>query len=529
MPRPSQDLYPTIFSPRPYIRSQRTMFSLGCSCGGAESQEGEVARGARGGCFSHVVSIDGVHVCYPSDVVEYEDVDEDGCESTSLALVKYESTQAAAAPEQKKRPCSLLLQRRGKSLSEINLALSSLTSTGSTLVHLSSSGDPTGERNLTDSPDSESGEYELLEQIGVDGEGVIHLMRNRSTGQLVARKTVEYASLALNKPIEAAILQDILPERHNHIIRLDAFESYRSEGARYYFEYCSGGDLHQLVNRYRRHRAYLPEPFIWHVYRQILSALEFLHRGFDPRCPDPDRRGITHRDVKPSNIFLRPNPAAAYPDVVLGDFGHATLDFATYDPAGTDFWQPPERPRHSPRGDVYSLGAVVHFLIHFEAPIAAMPDGFPDTESAKEAWVAAPEARRPLLEFVDGYSEELVCMMLIALEADEGKRKNSSLLLKYVSDCIEMMFPSGSGSMRKAAEEWPLASWAFDGEEGEEEGTGAEQYFEMMERFGCGVSRESSQSSSSSAAARSDWSRGVDGSIPSGHGMSSDSSLGETY
>ena len=514
----------------------------------------------QGECFSYVVSIDGVHVCYPKTVVEYEGVEEDesesdsrvlvegagedgspsssqalveykgteedGFKSDSQALVEYDSTDVAA--HENECPGSLL-QRRGKSLSKIYLALpsSTLTSTGSTLVNLAS--DPTGERNFTDDSHFQNGEYEFIEQIGIDGEGIIHLMRSRSTRKLVARKTVEYARLAYNKPIEAAILQDILPERHNNVIRLDAFEPYQLEGARYYFEYCSGGDLHQLVNRYRKHGALLPEPFIWHVYHQLLSALEFLHRGFDPRCPDPERRGICHRDIKPSNIFLRPNLDSEYPDVVLGDFGHATLDFATYDPAGTTFWQPPELPRHSPRGDVYSLGAVIHFLIHFEAPMAKMPDDFADTESEKEAWLAAPEARRPFMEFVDGYSEDLICIMLIALEADENKRKNSRVLLKYVSDCIEMKFPSGSDSIRNAAEEWPLASWAFDEdeeEEGEGEGAGTEQYFEMMKRFGCGVSRESSRSSS---PARSDWQTGVDGRIPRGSEISSDSPLGETY
>lgn len=118
-------------------------------------------------------------------------------------------------------------------------------------------------------------------------------------------------------------------------------------------------------------------------------------------------------------------------------------------------------------------------------------------------------------------------MMLIALEPDESKRKKSSLLLKYVGECIEMLFPSGSGSMRKAAEEWPLASWAFDEDEGKEEGTGVEQYFRMMGIFGCGGSRESSRSFSS--CARSDWRREIDGRSPSGCDMSSDSSIGETY
>lgn len=196
-------------------------------------------------------------------------------------------------------------------------------------------------------------------------------------------------------------------------------------------------------------------------------------------------------------------------------------------------WQPPELPRHSPKGDVYSLGAVIHFLIHFEAPIAKLPDGVPNTESMKDAWASAPEARRPIMGFVDEYSEELICVMLVALEADENKRKNSSQLLKFVGDCIEMKFPPGSDLLKKA-KEWPMASWAFDHvgqvggrfeDEDEEEcgDTGMEQYIEMMERFGWGMSRESSRSSS---PAPSDRRRGVAG---RGWDMSSVSSSGETH
>ena len=107
------------------------------------------------------------------------------------------------------------------------------------------------------------------------------------------------------------------------------------------------------------------------------------------------------------------------------------------------------------------------------------------------------------MNFVAEYSEELVCAMLVPLEADENKRKNSSQLLKFVSDCIEMKFPRGK------AEEWPLAEWAFDHmktvdgwveveEEDEDEEMGAEQYFDMMEVFGCGMStREASRCASS--------------------------------
>lgn len=458
-------------------------------------------------------------------VVDCESNWEDLPESDSQALVEYESSGTAA--HERKHPCSLL-QRRGKSLSRMHLALS--TSKVTTLVNFS--GQQADERSVAERPHSGSGNYERVKLIGIDGEGIIHLMRSRATRQLVVRKTVEYARLAFNKPIEAAILQDILRERHDNIVRLDAFEPYRLEGARYYFEYCSGGDLHQLVEQYRKNSVLLPEPFIWQTYQKLASALEFLHRGFDPRCPDPERRGICHRDIKPSNIFLRLNPNSEYPDVVLGDFGHATLDFATYDPAGTAFWQPPELPRHSPRGDVYSLGAVIHFLIHFKAPIADLPDSAADTESVQDAWAERPEARQPIMELVDEYSHELVCMMLIALEADETKRRNARQLLKFVNECIERLFPPGSELMHKATEEWPMASWAFDymlSGRGRGEDAGAKQYFEMMDKFECGVSRESSLQCWSSTTVSSIGRSRVGEKSSRGSGNCSISSLGQTF
>ena len=582
------------------------MYLLGCDCGREQGSEGTREERQKE-CFSYVVSVDGVHVCHPVDIVEYESDGEDGidgdvpnggeeertegeqcesdldsrvveCESAGeddidgdlqtvvelestgggkseggtethvvhenaaeddpqsdqLAIVKSKGTEVAASERQ--RP-DTLLQRRGRSLCRIRLARS--TSTQATLVSFSN---PRSEKSsLIKNPHPQSGTHEYIKQIGIDGEGIIHLMRNRKTHQLIARKTVAYARSLYAKPIEAAILQDVFPTPHRNIIQLHASEPYqaldsdRADGARYYFEYCAGGDLHLLVDQYRRRGLLLPEPFLWQVYHQLASALEYLHRGFDIRRNDPQRRGVCHRDIKPSNVFLRPGttPGSSYPDAVLADFGHATLNFATYDPAGTTIWQPPELPRHSPKGDVYALGAVMHFLIHFEAPIARLPEGAGSSSSVKEAWAAAPEARRPLLEFVDGYSDELICMMLIALEADENKRKNSHQLLKMLEEVIERKFPPGS-DLQQSGEEWPLMNWAFDhmmrvregGDEEDERVTGAEQYFEMMERFGTCSSRESSTVSSPFP---SDWRRRPIGRSSRGRETSADSSLGEEY
>ena len=552
----SLDFYADIFSPRPYNAVERKMLSLDCFYG-RDTNPTQQPQRKEG--FSYVVSTDGVQICHSESIIEDKGSDEDEIKGSSPAIAKcyeeeasdedriegssqilvecckgtevavpdcdsprsllkrrgssqslvecYENTEVAVPDCDSSRS---LLKRRGRLLPALHLPISS-SSAGSTLVD---SRDQHGHvRKVTDHPHDKDSDYERIKLIGIDGEGIIDLVRNRSAPSvpsLVVRKTVKYARSACGKPIEAAILQDIIPERHNNIIRLHAFESYRLEGARYYLEYCAGGDLHMLVDQYNDYAKFLPEPFIWQTYQKLASALEFLHRGFDPRCPDRERRGICHRDIKPSNIFLRLDPNSAYPDVVLADFGHATVDFATYDPAGTALWQPPELPRHSPKGDVYSLGAVMHFLIHFDPPIAKVPSGL--SESLRDMWVAAPETRRPIMEFVDEYSEELICVMLIALEPDEHRRKNSSQLLKCVNDCVEMKFPSNSGAMQKATEKWPMDRWAFDhlrsmhgrcdhdGEvekEGEEEeGPGTKQYFDMMEIFGCCVSRESSRSSS---------------------------------
>ena len=413
----SLDFDTTIFSPRPYNKSQRTMFSLGCSCGRAKSPTPLSQR--QEDCFSYVVSVDGVHVCHPQDIIENENTGEDDpekdpqnlveCGSTREGegetnpetLVKDESIKAAATEQENPGP---LLRRRGRLPSALHLSTS--VANQSTLIN--PAGDRVKESNVVDHPRSKTGDYELIKQIGIDGEGVVHLIRSRKTRQLMVRKTVSYARTLFAKPVEAAILEDVFPDRHNNIIHLHAFELYQSFGtedigARYYLEYCSRGDLHQLVDQYRNHHSMLPEPFIFKAYQNLASALEFLHRGFDPRCGDPNRWGICHRDIKPSNIFLSLTDSV-YPEVVLADFGHSTQRFATYEEAGTRIWQPPELPRHSPRGDVWSLGAVIYFLIHFKPPIARLPKDVPRTPSAKRALESAPEARQPLFKFVDVYS-----------------------------------------------------------------------------------------------------------------------------
>ena len=257
----------------------------------------------------------------------------------------------------------------------------------------------------------------------------------------------------------------------------------------YYFEYCSGGDLYQLCQQYNSHVAWLPEALIWKVYLQLCSALEYLHRGFEERRSD--RPGIVHRDIKPENILLRRSLTKQdYPDVVLADFGCASFDFATYEPAGTPRWQGQELPRKSPRGDVWSLGAVIHDMIYMELPILPLPADIEPTRQNMDWWEQRPETRAPITEVPDYYSTTLVNMMLLALEMNHNKRATAGRLVAQLKEASMEIFVTDEGIERAARSE-PLASWAFDhmilervdGEStdiGHEDDKGRRQYLTMM-------------------------------------------------
>ena len=119
------------------------------------------------------------------------------------------------------------------------------------------------------------------------------------------------------------------------------------------------GDLFEFGWHVFDEKDHIPEAFIFKVFKQLASVVEFLHAGFNrdyveasepKKYQRPSLPGIIHRDIKPENILLRatkrPSVMAPdlepYPDMVLADFGLATFDNEGSDTAGTGMWMPPE-------------------------------------------------------------------------------------------------------------------------------------------------------------------------------------------
>lgn len=90
-------------------------------------------------------------------------------------------------------------------------------------------------------------------------------------------------------------------------------------------------------------------------------------------------------------------------------------------------------PRNSPKGDVWGMGSVIHFLIHGgNAPIS-YPPGTLEPSEQRRLWERRPEARSPNPNIrVKGYSGELAGCVMLALRMDEGRRPYAKVLLQMV-------------------------------------------------------------------------------------------------
>ena len=186
-----------------------------------------------------------------------------------------------------------------------------------------------------------------LNTLGALNEGILEVEKfeGRRAGQRCILKKIafsrEIGRLSLR---EIEILQVL---KHPNIVKfIDGCIPRGPEGvAELYIEYCDRGSLQDLLNRYIRYNKdydydhhpyeYIPEAFLWELFRSMASALAYLHFGVDPDdldnppAVDKDWPYILHRDIKPDNMLLKSTPStrdsrdrqrSSYPTVVLADF-----------------------------------------------------------------------------------------------------------------------------------------------------------------------------------------------------------------
>jgi WD40 repeat protein len=216
--------------------------------------------------------------------------------------------------------------------------------------------------NAVPEPLRDFGDYQLLEEIGRGGMGVVYKAYQRSLRRHVAVKTILAGQLAGPEEVERfrREAQAVAQLDHPHIVPI--YEIGRHQGQHYFsMKLIDGHSLSHDLAHYRRHHKAAA-----FLVARVARAIHFAHR-----------RGILHRDLKPGNILL---DARKQPHVT--DFGLAKrLDASgSLSPEGavigTPSYMAPEQAAGqsrelSPPADVYSLGAILYEMLTGQPPFRA--------------------------------------------------------------------------------------------------------------------------------------------------------------
>jgi TolB-like protein/Flp pilus assembly protein TadD len=257
------------------------------------------------------------------------------------------------------------------------------------------------------------GDYELLEQIGRGGQGVVFRARQKSLNRIVALKVIGLGNWATEAHLKRFRLEAEAAARLEHPGIVPIHEVGERDGSCYFsMKFVEGGQLDEVVKQ-------TPMP-IRQAAELIAKVARTVHYAHE--------HGILHRDIKPGNILL---DAKGEPH--LTDFGLARLVESessvthTLDVLGTPSYMAPEQAvgnnaAVSSVTDVYGLGAVLYQLLTGQPPFA----GGTTYETIKLLLDTEPRKPRQLNPKID---RDLSTICLKCLEKDPKRRYSSALAL----------------------------------------------------------------------------------------------------
>jgi len=209
-------------------------------------------------------------------------------------------------------------------------------------------------------PVTRIGKYEIIEELGHGGMGVVYRGIDKAIGREVAIKTLT-EGFAEDPSMLSRFYDEVrITGNLNHPSIVTVYEVGDENGTPYIVMECvKGVSLDKILAA--REEMLLPDRL--RIVEQTCSALGYAHQN-----------NVIHRDVKPANIFVLPDGNAK-----LLDFGIARLEKRDQEHAhtrvghliGTIPYMAPERLRGETldgRSDIFSAGVVLYQLIAGRLP-----------------------------------------------------------------------------------------------------------------------------------------------------------------
>ena len=250
------------------------------------------------------------------------------------------------------------------------------------------------------------GDYELLEEIGRGGQGIVYRARQKSLNRTVALKVIGLGQWATEAHVKRFRREAEAAAQLDHPGIVPIYEVGERDGQCYFsMKFIEGGQLDEVVRREPMSTRRAAELLV-----KIARTVQFAHE-----------HGILHRDIKPGNILLDRQG-----EPHLTDFGLALLleqeSTITHssDVLGTPSYMSPEQAAGRTKdltaaADVYSLGAVFYQMLTGEPPFA----GGTSYETIRLLLNTEPRKPRVLNRKID---RDLSTICLKCLEKDPKRR-----------------------------------------------------------------------------------------------------------
>jgi len=255
------------------------------------------------------------------------------------------------------------------------------------------------------------GHYEILEEIGRGGMGVIYRARQQHSRRIVAVKRIlahevnsHETLVRFRREAEAVASLD-----HPNILPIHEI-SESEEGLPFFsMKYAEGGSLRAAASALRAK----PRECV-RVIAKVACGIAYAHD-----------KGVLHRDLQPGNILLDENGEPMVSDFGLAKWLDQNSDLTrTLETLGTPGYIAPEQAecaadKLTPAADIYSLGAILFYLLAGRPPFVG-----PNVLHVIHQAAATPAPRlRSLVPSVDRDLETIVGR---CLESDPAARYQSA-------------------------------------------------------------------------------------------------------